>query len=181
MLRDKALKANPIAGITFDNVAVAAMRDDADGQGLRATIARLADQQAEWFRSAQPHTRASDRVIQTRASEVRTLNSMNTALLAAMEFGKSAAAGDQPALISLREELQASVRAIDEMAGSTTERRALLRSLSEDCAEASGDVSFVEEQLAVVQQAYLTQMMEERLSRYDGPPKEPSEGFDFNP
>ena len=181
VLRERALKANPSAGITFDNVAITAMRNDADGKGLRDTISRLADGESEWFRTTPPHTLASERVMQTRGSEVRTLNSINAALLATIELGKRGIAGDATATDSLRDQLQATVRSIDEMPGSTTERRVLLRSLGEECAEAAGDRAFVEEQLSAAQQDYLALMMQERLSAYAAPAKERSDDLDLGP
>jgi hypothetical protein len=42
-----------------------ALRDGADGQNLRSSIEKLADQEGAWFRSTPPHTLATERVMQT--------------------------------------------------------------------------------------------------------------------
>jgi len=180
IIRDMALKATPDSGITFENVATMALRDGADGQSLRSSIDKLADQEGAWFRSTPPHTLSTERVMQTRAQEVRTLNESNLAVLATLEFGPDAAAGKPEAREALQGRLQAAIRAVDEMPGSTTERRALLGSLRNQTSDAlGGDSTFMAQQLQRAQKVYLDRFREERLAAYTTPSLDRSDDLDL--
>jgi hypothetical protein len=179
IIRDMALKNAPESNITFENVSIAALREGGDGQDLRTSINKLADQEAGWFRSTPPHTLATDRVMHTRSQEVRTLNATNLAGLATLEQAPAAIQGDPAAEAALQESYQAAIRAIDEMPGSTVERRALLQTLKTQGIEACGDADFVMTQFNVAQEAYLKQMMAERLSPYQNTTLERSDDLDL--
>lgn len=179
IIRDMASKNSPDATITFDAVTAAALRDSSDGKDLRTSISKLADQEASWFRSTPLHALASDRVMQTRAHEMNAINSMQLAALSTLEFSTEAAAGRTDAKEALQASLQAAVRAIDTMPGSTTERRGMLQALEGQSIEASGNASFITGELNAAQKVYLDAMMSERLAVYDNPSH--SDDFDMSP
>lgn len=178
-MRDMAMQNSPGTNITFANVAEAALRPVSDGANLRLSIERLADQEASWFRSTPPHTLATDRVMQTRQQEVRTLNNISLAVLATLEHGRDASEGDPTAERLLHERFQKAIQAIDEMPGSTTERRGFLNMLKAQTMEASSDAAYVETALAAAQRSYLDKMMADRLSTYQ--PASPSRTDDYDP
>lgn len=179
IIREMAVKSTPESAITFDNVSAMALREGADGQSLRSSIEKLAEQESAWFRGTPPHTLSTERVMQTRAQEVRTLNDTNLAVLATLEFGPEAASGKQEAQEALQARLQSAIRAIDEMPGSTTERRALLESLKSQTGDALGDSAFMAQQLKSAQKVYLDAFREERLAAYALPSLQRSEDLDF--
>jgi hypothetical protein len=179
VIRDMAARNTPGSTITFENVAEMASREGVDGQNLRSSIEKVADQESSWFRSTPPHTLATERVMQTRAQEVHTLNQSALAVLTAIEFGPDAAKGDPAAREVLQTRLQAAIRAIDEMPGSTTERRALLDSLKGQISETHGDPSFMAQQLKTAQKVYLDAFREERLAAYTSPSLPRSDDLDF--
>ena len=180
ILREMANKNAPEAVATFDNVASMALRPGADGTSLSASIEKLADQEAAWFRSTPPHTLATDRVMHTRTQEVGTLNASNLAVFATIACGPDALAGQPQATVSLQGRLQAAMQAIDQMPGSTTERRQVLQSLTSDTIAAVGDPAFMTQQLNTAQKVYLERFREERLAAYakpsPGPTDEPELG-----
>jgi hypothetical protein len=179
IIRNMAAKSQPDNPVTFENVASLALREGSDGQSLRSSIEKLADQEGVWFRSTPPHTLATDRVMQTRTQEVHTLNETNLAALATIEFGADAAAGNAAAKDALQSRLQAAVEAIDKMPGSTTERRTLLDSLRVQTSEAHGDPAFMTQELRAAQKSYLDRFREERLAAYTSPSLERSDDLDF--
>ena len=179
IIREMAARNTPGSTITFENVTEMASRGDIDGQNLRASIEKIADQESSWFRSTPPHTLATERVMQTRAQEVHTLNESNLAVLSALEFGPDAAKGNPAAREALQTRLQAAIRAIDEMPGSTTERRALLDSLKGQISETHGDPAFMSAQLKTAQKVYLDAFREERLAAYTSPSLPRSDDLDF--
>lgn len=175
---DMASKNTPESAITIGNVSTMALRDS-DGQTLRSSIEKLADQESAWFRSTPPHTLATERVMQTRALEARTLNASNLASLTTLEFGASATTGNPVAEEVLQTRLQAAVRAIDEMPGSTSERKALLQSLKTETTLAHGDASVMAQQLRAAQKTYLDNFRQERLAAYTNPSLDRSDDLDF--
>jgi hypothetical protein len=179
IIRDMATRNTPGSTITFEQVAEMASRDSVDGQNLRSSIEKIADQESSWLRSTPPHTLATERVMQTRAQEVHTVNESNIAVLSALEFGVDAAKGDPAARDALQTRLQAAIRAIDEMPGSTTERRALLDSLKGQISETHGDPAFMTQQLKTAQKVYLDAFREERLAAYTSPSLPRSNDLDF--
>lgn len=178
ILRDMAQTNSPGSAITGANVATAALRPGPDGAGMRASIARLAEQEAAWFRSTPPHTLVSERVLHSRVQEMATLNNCNLAALATLACGAAAAGGEPQARTILQSRYQAAIRAIDEMPGSTTERRALLAGLKEQCGAASAAPAFVGQELNAAQKTYLETMMAERLSAYQAPAPQRSAPLD---
>lgn len=172
IVRDMAIQNSPGTNITFANVADAATRPGSDGANLRSSIDRLADQEASWLRSTPPHTLATDRVMRTRQQETIMLNSVNMAVLMTIEYGKGASEGDPSASKKLQEGFQKAIRAIDEMPGSTAERRGLLDLFKDQVVQASENRRYIGVALDTAQHAYLDTMMAERLSAYQ--PKTPS-------
>lgn len=179
IIRDMTIRNSPESGITFDNVTVAALREGTDGQDLRTSISKLADQEAAWFRSTPPHVLSTDKVMHSRGQELSTLNNTHLAVLATLEYGASAIDGSPDAVSQLQDSYQAALQAIDEMPGSTTERRNLLQTLYDQCFEASGDADFTNGQLHVAQKSYLERMMAERLAAYELTPHERSDDIDL--
>lgn len=94
MMRAKAIEASGNAGITFDNVAHAALRADADGDKLRMSIETLADRESGWLRSTPPHILKTERVMQSREAEIRTFTAISAAVVATVEFADDASAGN---------------------------------------------------------------------------------------
>lgn len=178
IIREMAANGAQKSEVTFSNVADMALRESDDGRNLRASIETVANNEASWFRSTPPHVLATERVMQTRLQEVKTLNYSNLAVLATLELG--AEAGKQDAKEVLQIHLQAAVRAIDEMPGSTAERRSLLRSMKADTCLANGDPSFMSEQLKIAQKEYLENFRQERLAPYALPVLQRSEDLDFD-
>lgn len=179
IIREMALAANPAAGITFENVAVMASKTSEDGERMRASMESTAAKEDPWFRSTPPHTLATTRVMSTRAHEVSTLNASNLATLATLEFSPQAAAGDAVAQQALMGRYQVAIRAIDEMPGSTSERRQLLASLREQSAAVGVDEGVVNANLKSAQRAYLEDFREARLAAYLNPKLTPSEDNDL--
>jgi hypothetical protein len=179
IMRDMAIQNSPGTNITFANVAEAALRPAGDGGSLRSSIERLADQEASWFRSTPPHTLATDRVMHTRQQELHTLNSLSLAVMATLEHSQTASAGDPAAQHVLQESFQKAIQAIDEMPGSTTERRGFLHMLKAQTMEASSDAAYIDSALDAAQRSYLDKMMNERLSAYQ--PASPSRTDDHDP
>lgn len=178
IIRDMAITNSPESKITFDNVALAALQRSPEGQDMHASIDRLADQEGAWFRSTPPHTLATERVMQTRAQEIDTLNKANLAAMATLSYGAEAAAGNAEASALLQESYQAAIRSIDEMPGSTNDRRMLLGALKEQAIETGIDAGFVTNELNTAQKAYLENMMNERLAVYQNPATDRSADLD---
>jgi hypothetical protein len=178
IIRDLAKKNSPDSNITLENVVIAALREGADGENLRTSIERLADQEAEWLRSTPPHTLTTKRVLHTRVQEIHALNSLNLAALATLELAADRGTAKSDANAALQLSYQVAIRAIDEMPGSTAERRALLQALETQAIEASGNAPFVQGELSAAEKVYLEQMMTERLAAYQPPSTEPSDDLD---
>jgi hypothetical protein len=180
ILREMTNASTPLAFVTFDNVAAAASRTDKEGENLRAAIERLADQESEWFRTTPPHTLTSDRVMRTREHEVRTLNNIQLAALATVEWAARGAKNKDAAASALQPSYQAAIQSIDKMPGSVDERRALLRALEMQTAEASGAPAFVRGELKTAERTYLEQAMDERMAAYRTPSVDDGESVDLD-
>lgn len=178
VIRDMAIKNNPNSPITFENVVAMSLRDGNDGQTLRASIEKIADHESSWFRNTPPHTLTTERVLRTREQEVRTLNDCNLAVLTTLEVGPWAIAGKPEAKETLQKSLQAAVRAIDEIPGSTAERRALLQLLKADTGQIIGDPVFMAQELKTAQKQYLDNFREERLAAYTTPSLDRNDDLD---
>lgn len=169
IITDMALAGAPDSGITFEQVADAALRDGIDGDDLRTSISKLAEQEEAWFRGTPPHTLASARVMQTRRQEMQTLNDTNLAGLATLAFGAEAAAGDPVARQELHDSYENAIRSIDRMPGASSERRGLLQALKAEVADAGGGHPLVNATFDAAQKTYLEQLMSERLAAYQTP------------
>lgn len=181
IVRDMASQSSPGMNITFQNVADAAARPGSDGDNLRSSIESLADREASWLRSTPPHTLATDRVMQTRQQETIMLNSVNLAVLMTIEYGKDAWEGDPDASKKLQAGFQKAIRAIDEMPGSTTERRNLHDLFKEQVTQASSNRHYISVALDTAQHAYLDSMMTERLAAYQAKAPAKTDDNDFTP
>jgi hypothetical protein len=179
ILREMAATQAPDSGITFDQVAEAAAAPSIDGQDLRLSLERLAQQEGAWFRNTPPHTLTSVRVMQTRAQEADTLNQINLAVLGTLAHGTDAVAGDHVAQQLLQDHYQGAIGALDRLPGSVTERRQLLNSLKTQVAEASGDAPLVGALFGAAQKAYLEQLMADRLAAYQSPALERSKELEL--
>lgn len=180
MMRAKAIEASGNTGITFESVALASMRSNADGAKLRQSIETLADQESSWLKNNPPHTLATDRVLQSRQAELKTFRSINTAVIATAELAGPAQAGDEDAEKGLREHLVSALGVIDQTPGSTPDRRNLLASLKAQVALA-GPADFMTSMMKSAEGEYAERFRAERLARYMTPPLERSEDFDDNP
>jgi len=173
-MRDMALQnaAGGSGAVTFEHVAEMAARPTTDGQTMRSSIEKLADREESWFRSTPSHALATDKVMNTRVLELRTLNDTNLAFLAALEFGPEAAADRASAAAeSLQARLQASVRSIDSMPGSTKERSSQLQYLRTQLVSGDADAAFMDAQLGQAQRVYLDHFRQERLAIYTSLPR----------
>lgn len=180
MMRSKAIEASGNTGITFESVALASMRDNADGAKLRQSIETLADQESTWLRNTPPHALATDRVYQSRLAELKTFRSINMAVIATSEFGAKASAGDVPATKSLHENLVNTLGVIDQTPGSTQDRRNLLSSLNKQVT-LIGPGEFMFDMMRSAEGAYAERFRAERLARYMDPALERGEDFDETP
>lgn len=179
ILREMAATQAPDSGITFDQVAEAAAAPGVDGQDLRLSLDRLAQQEGAWFRNTPPHTLTSVRVMQTRAQETGTLNQMNLAVLGTLAHSGDAVAGDHVAQQLLQDQYQGAIAAIDRLPGSIGERRQLLNALKTQVAEASGDAPLVGALFGAAQKGYLEQLMADRLAAYQSPALERSKELEL--
>jgi hypothetical protein len=169
IIRDMTARQTPEHTITVEDVATMALRDDPDGERLRAAIDKLADRENAWFRATPSHTLATPRVMESRMLKTVAINNIDLAVLGTLEFAADAASGNPEARNALQDHLQAAVQAIDEMPGSTNKRRLLLKSLADQTREvAPGMDLFLGQELGVAQKAYLDRLREARLSAYSG-------------
>jgi hypothetical protein len=180
MMRAKAIEASGNNGITFDSVALASMRANADGAKLRQSIETLADQEATWLRNNPPHTLATDRVMQSRQAELKTFRSINAAVIVTSELANKAMTGDEDAGNVLHEQLVSTLGVIDQTPGSTQDRRNLLTSLKAQVALA-GPADFMSNVMRSAEGDYAERFRAERLARYMAPPLERGEDFDDTP
>lgn len=167
MMRAKTIEASGNTGITFENVALAALRDSADGQKLRQSIETLADQESGWFRSTPPHVLKSERVLQSRESEVRTFTAISAAVVSTVELADQAANGDSEAKQDLHNKYVEAFHAIDGTPGSTQDRRQLETVLREQTTTVTEHKDFILTSLKEAETAYLDAGAAAILSRYD--------------
>ncbi len=167
MMRAKAIEASGNAGITFDNVAHAALRADADGDKLRMSIETLADRESGWLRSTPPHILKTERVMQSREAEIRTFTAISAAVVATVEFADDASAGNTAAHQALHEKYMDAFRAIEETPGSTQERRQLKSLFSSQALAITTESEFVGAALKSAETAYLEADADAILSQYE--------------
>lgn len=167
MMRAKAIEASGNAGITFDNVALAALREGADGEKLRLSIETLADQESGWMRSTPPHVLKTERVLQSREAEVRTFTAISAAVVATVELADDASAGNTQAHQTLHGKYMDAFRSIEETPGSTQDRRQLKSLLRDQALAMTTESEFVGTALKSAETAYLEADADAILSRYD--------------
>lgn len=175
IIRDLARHHSPDIAVTLDNVAVAALRDGPEGAQLRASIEVLADQEAGWFRSTPSHALTTKKVLSSRVQEIQGLNAANLSVLVTMEL-RAAMGETHPAL---QTSYQTAIRAIDEMPGTTAERRAVLQDFENQVMAAGSDTAHIQSEITVAQRAYLRQLMSERLADYQIPSLSESSELEF--
>ncbi|WP_460198999.1 hypothetical protein ACE15N_22185 (plasmid) [Xanthomonas campestris pv. passiflorae] len=164
LMRSKAIEASGNPGISFDYVASAALRTDADGERLRLSINTLADQEAGAFRNTPPHTLTTDRVMQSRDAEVRTWRAIGLAGIETIEHsGDLDAAGPR-----LQSSYMDALKAIDETPGSTQERRQLHAVLQDEIAAAATEPGKAVDLLRKSERSYLDAERDAILARYEG-------------
>lgn len=164
IMREKAIEASGNTSITIDNIAVAALRNNADGEKLRSSIAILADRESEYFRNTPTHALNTERVIQSRAAEQHTFATINAAVVATLEFDNDSASADK-----LQSQYKQAFKAIDKTPGSTQDRRMLKSMLEEQVFAVSKDTDFISESLNKSEKAYLDDLEKETLARYINP------------
>jgi len=167
MMQAKAIEMPGNAAISFDNVALAALREGADGEKLRLAIETLADQESGWMRSTPPHVLKTERVLQGREAEVRTFTAISAALVATVELADDACAGNTQAYQTLHGKYMDAFRSIDETPGSTKDRRQLKSLLCDQALAMTTESAFVKTALKSAETAYLEGDAEAILSRYD--------------
>lgn len=166
MMRAMAIEATSNADITFDAVALAALRDGADGEKLRLSIETLADQESDWMRSTPPHVLKTARVLQSREAEVRTLTAIYAAVIATVELADAASAGNTQAHQALHGKYMDAFRSIDKTPGSTQDRRHLKSLLRDQALAVSTASEYVDTALKSAEKSYLDADADAILSRY---------------
>ena len=148
--------------VTFDYIVDAAQRADGKGEKVREALTALAARVDETLGSSAPHVLTTDRVMQTRAADIRVLKAVHGATM-----GLVAKGADRPATPELERSLLHAVRTIDESGFSTGDRRAIHERLRTnsivwvDDAEQSGLAL-----LSAAERTYGEQFLEEKLSPY---------------
>lgn len=166
IMRARAIEASGNAGITLDNVAVAALREGGDGKKLRLSIDKLADEEESWMRSTPPHTLKTERVIQSRGAEIRTFTAINAAVIATLELEERASRGEPAASAQLHKKYVNAFEAIDLTPGSTQDRRQLKELLATQTSTMSADSGFITKELRNADKAYTQAVEAAILSRY---------------
>lgn len=154
--------------ITFDMVAHATLRPGVDGQKLRQSIETLADQDSGTLRNTPPHVLKTDRVLQSRDSELQTFRAIHSAVINTIELSSAAKIGNVEALEKLQAEYVEAYKAIDITPGSTQDRRQLESLLRNQAisVDASAHQDFISSALKQAENAYLDAGAAEILSRY---------------
>lgn len=167
MMRAKAIEASGNADITFDNVALAALCEGADGEKLRLSIKTLADQESGWMRSTPSHVLKTERVLQSREAELRAFTAISAAVLATVELADGASAGNTQAHQTLHGKYMDAFRSIEQTLGSTHDRRQLKSLLRDQSLAMTTESEFVGKALKSAETAYLEADADAILSRYD--------------
>lgn len=179
LMRQKASEASGNPDITFSAVAQAALRAGPEGQKIRQTIETFADMNLDsWLRNTPPHTLASDRVMQSRAAEVKAFTAIHQAVVSTISFEAADPVGKSAAEDQLRESLLAGMEAIDNTPGSRADREGLLTSLRTQVVSAASDGGHMARLLKESEQAYLAADLEKTLARYANPSLQRSEDYD---
>jgi hypothetical protein len=167
MMRAKAIEASGNAGITLDDVALAALREGADGEKLRLAIETLADQESGWMRNTPPHVLKTERVLQSREAEVHAFTAISAAVVATVELADDASAGNAQAYQTLHGKYMDAFRSIDKTPGSTQDKRQLKSLLRDQALAMTTEGDFIGTVLKSAETAYLEADADAILSRYD--------------
>lgn len=177
MMRLKAIEASGNPDITFENVAQAALRDGPDGQKIRQTIETFADQESSWLRSTPPHTLSSERVMQSRAAEVKAFTAIHAAVIDTIFFDAADPSVKPVAEQKMRGALISVLGAIDGTPGSALDRENLMTNLKDQLFSVVADSDYVKKTLRESEQAYLAADLEKTFSRYTNPSLQRSADF----
>jgi len=178
MMRGKAIEASGNADITFENVAQAALRDGPEGQKIRLTIDTLAEQESDWLRSTPPHILSSERVMQSRAAEVKAFTAIHSTVVRTIIFEGADPLSRSDAETRLRESLVSVLGAIDSTPGSKLDRENLMANLKDQLFSAASDGDFIKRALRESEQAYLAADLDKTFARYTNPALQRSADFD---
>lgn len=166
ILRTKAIEASREANITFDTVAQATLRNNDEANQLKQSIEILADQESSWLRNTPPHTLKTPRVLQSRDAEIHTFKTTYAAVLALLEYGEQAQAGNEQAKKTIREKLIEAIQAIDQSPGSIQHRKILFSSLQEQAIQATQNATFSSQEIRQAEKEYNERYISERLAPY---------------
>lgn len=178
MMREKAIEASGNSDITFENVAQAALREGPDGQKIRLTIDTLAEQESGWLRSTPPHILSSDRVMQSRAAEVKAFTAIHATVIQTITFEGSDPTTKPGAESRLRESMVNVLGAIDSTPGSKLDRENLMSNLKDQLFSVAADSDFIKRALRESEQAYLAADLDKTFSRYTTPALPRSSDYD---
>jgi len=166
ILRREAMRHSSGQLVTFDHVAGALLRPDADGQKLRSALDTLADQESNWLRNTPPHTLKTDRVMQSREAEISTFTSIGAAVIATIEHAEAASMQDANAQSALHEAYQKALEAIDNSPGSGQDKLAMKESLQQQATSATEYGNEVISALSLAETALLEAQAEQSVNRW---------------
>jgi len=166
ILRREAMRHSSGQLVTFDHVAGALLRPDADGQKLRSALDTLADQESNWLRNTPPHTLKTDRVMQSREAEISTFTSIGAAVIATIEHAEAASMQDANAQSGLHEAYQKALEAIDNSPGSGQDKLAMKESLQQQATSATEYGNEVISALSLAETALLEAQAEQSVNRW---------------
>jgi ribosomal protein L14 len=167
ILRREALRHSEGQMVTFDHVAGAILRPDADGQKLRDALEQLAKQEANWLRNTPPHTLKTDRVMQSREAEIRMFKGIGAAVIATIEHAEAASMQDTNAQRALHDAYQGALEVIDNSPGSAQDKLAMQDSLKQQATSATEYGNEVIAALNLAETAYLEAQAEQSINRWN--------------
>lgn len=166
ILRREAMRHSAGRLVTFDHVAGALLRPDADGQKLRSALDTLADQESNWLRNTPPHTLKTDRVMQSREAEITVFTNIGAAIIATIEHAEAASMQDANAQRALHEAYLKALEAIDTSPGSSQDKLAMTESLQQQATAATAYSNEVATALALAETALLEAQAEQSVNRW---------------
>lgn len=167
VLRREAMRHSEGQLVTFDHVAGAILRPDADGQKLRSALDTLADQESNWLRNTPSHTLKTDRVMQSREAEIHMFKAIGAAVVATIEHAAAASMQDTGAQLALHEAYQGALEAIDNSPGSAQDKLAMQESLTRQATTATEYGNEVSAALNLAETAYLEAQAEQSINRWN--------------
>ncbi len=167
ILRREAMRHSEGQLVTFDHVAGAILRQDADGLKLRNALDTLADQESNWLRSTPSHTLKTERVLQSREAEINMFRGIGAAVIATIEQAEAASMQDADAQRALHEAYQAALEAIDNSPGSAADKLAMQAALKQQAMDATPYGNEVGSALNLAETAYLEAQAEESINRWN--------------